>query len=99
VEAELPLDGEATARIHASFAGQPAALYEIEAALVQDGELWIELLADRARCKAAEHRGAGATGGCCGTGDSEGEREPAQAAQESGCGCAPKSGAAVACCA
>src|SRR5687767_6889847 len=52
VEAELPLQGETSARIHASFGGQPAALYDIDRVTARDGQLWIELSPDRTRCKA-----------------------------------------------
>lgn len=68
VERELPLNGETVARIHASFAGQPAALYDVTALTVNEGQLHVELAPDRTRCKAAERRVAGVTGGCCGTG-------------------------------
>ena len=96
VESELPLQGDATARIHASFNGQPAALYEIDAVHARDGQLWIELSPDRTRCKAAERRQESAAGGCCGA--SSTERDETEA---SGCGCGSTKteGAAVACCA
>lgn len=67
VESELPFHGESEARIFASLNGQPASLYEIDAVRAQDGKLWVELNADRARCKAAERKLASATGGCCGS--------------------------------
>lgn len=97
VEKELPLAGEATARIFASFEGQPPALYEIGAVTPRDGQLEIELSADRTRCKAAERGVAAATGGCCG---SE-ENSAGESDAEEGCGCTPTGhrGAKLACCA
>lgn len=86
VEAKLPLKGEALARIHAAFAGQPAALYGIESVTIQDGTLVVELSPDRTRCKAAERQAAILTGGCCGGG----EDKPAETATSSGCGCGSK---------
>lgn len=95
VESELPLDGEATARILASFKGQPAALYDIERVVERDGQLWAELTADRTRCKAAERRAASSSGGCCGTAS-----DPAAETESAGCGCgtAKVDAAAAACC-
>lgn len=95
VEAGLPLNGEATARIHASFRGQPAALYDVEAFEARDGQLWIELSPDRTRCKAAERRVASATGGGCGSSAAPGEQE----GRGCGCGTTQKEKAEVACCA
>ena len=83
VERTLPLDGETPARIHAAFEGLPAALYDIAGATATDGQLWIDLIADRTRCKAAERRVASATGGCCGTGDADTAKDEASA----GCRC------------
>jgi hypothetical protein len=95
VEAELPLNGEATARIHASFNGQPAALYDIEAINAREGQLWIELTPDRTRCKAAERRGGSLTACCSG-----GSEETEHAAAGAGCGCGTAEPAkAAACCA
>lgn len=96
VEAELPLEREATARIHASFRDQPAALYDIAGVTPQDGKLWIELSPDRTRCKAAERRLAAATGGCCGVGADGAEEKESSSC---GCGVAPREAANVACCA
>lgn len=95
VEAELPLQGDASARIHASFNGQPAALYDVEVATARDGKLWIELSPDRTRCKAAERRSAAGGAACCGAG----AEEPAEK-ESAGCGCSTaKAGAtATACC-
>jgi hypothetical protein len=96
VSGELPLNGDATVRIHTSFARQPAALYEIEAVNEADGKLWIELSPDKARCKAAERRVSSATGLCCETALSE------ETAEETGSGCCGSSKAeiaAAACCA
>lgn len=97
VEAELPLNPDATARIHASFAGQGAALYAIDAIDARDGKLWVELSPDRTRCKAAERRLADSGGGCCGTASPEKTETPAR----SGCGCDTRktATAATACCA
>lgn len=99
VEAELPLESAATARIHASFAGQPAALYDVDAVNARDGSLWVELTPDRTRCKAAERRTEAAGGGCCGaSAEQPEEKQPAAAC---GCGAAKTetAGVAVACCA
>lgn len=95
VEAELPLDGEAAARIHASFRGQPAALYDIEAVTAQDGQLVVALSPDRTRCKAAERRLASVTGGCCGVG----AEEAADAEGGGCCGASQKETAGAVCCA
>lgn len=68
VEKELPLDGDVPARIFAALGDAPAALYDIAAVTARDGQLQVELTADRTRCKAAERRAAAApAGGCCGT--------------------------------
>lgn len=84
VEADLPLNGEAEARIHASFADQPAALYEIGSIEAHGGQLAIELRPDRTRCKAAERRLAALAPACCGSGD---ENYTAAADEAGGCGC------------
>jgi hypothetical protein len=99
VEAELPLKADAIARIHTSFAGQPAALYDIGAVTARDGQLWVELIPDKTRCKAAERRAAvGLEGcGCCGV-----DAEPAQenaAGSACGCGAGKNESAAATCCA
>lgn len=96
VEAELPLDGDATARIHASFDGQTAALYDIDAANAREGKLWIELSPDRTRCKAAERRIGSLTGGSCGSGSAAPEEKEAAGC---GCGSAQAETTAAACCA
>lgn len=100
VEAELPLNGEAEARIHASFAGQPAALYEIESIAARGGQLAIELRPDRTRCKAAERRLAALAPACCGSATDD-ESSTAESASACGCGTGAVSTekAAVACCA
>lgn len=97
VEAELPLDGDATARIHASFAGQPAALYDVDTIVARDNQLWIELNPDRTRCKAAERRLAANGGRCCGTAAEN--QENAESTSACGCGSTPAKANAVACCA
>ena len=96
VEAELPLNGEATARIHASFKGEPAALHEIESVNAQDGKLWIELSPDKTRCKAAERGVPSVIGGCCGADDGSGDEKESASC---GCGTTQKEEANVACCA
>lgn len=98
VEAELPLQGEATARIHASFRSQPAALYEVAALEARDGQLWIELSPDQTRCKAAERRLAAATGHCCGSFVNS-AAEPESADAGCGCGTPQKDQTEAACCA
>ena len=80
VERSLPLDAAAPARIHATFDGQPAALYDVASVTPVEGRLWVELTPDRARCKAAERSLATATGGCC-------QPDPQETAQASGTGC------------
>ena len=96
VETELPLNAEATARIHASFNGQPAALFDIETATARGGKLWVELAPDRTRCKAAERR-IGSASGCCGNPSSpEVGTNPSKAC---GCGSPPAEIAPNACCA
>jgi len=97
VEAELPLDGEAPARIYAAFGDEPAALYDVAGLVAKDDGLWVELTADRTRCKAAERRFAAGTGSCCDGGAEGPRRETAEA----GCGCGTKQAdtSAVACCA
>jgi hypothetical protein len=95
VQAELPLNGEATVRIHASFSGEPAALYGIDAINPRDGQLRIELSPDKTRCKAAERRTA-VTDACCGTTTDEPEKKK----EAVGCGCgSTERAAATACCA
>ena len=95
VEAELPLNADATARVHASFDGQPAALYDIDAVTARDGKLWVELTGDRTRCKAAERKLSSVAGGCCGTSADAAADEVAPA-----CGCgSSKAEPEVACCA
>lgn len=86
VESELPLDGAALARIHASFGDQLAALYAIETIAVRDHRLEIALSPDRTRCKAAERRIADGTGGCCGAGNAD-----APEADRGGAGCSDDS--------
>lgn len=96
VEAALPLDGDAVARIHASFKGQPAALYDVDAVSVHDGQLQVELSPDRTRCKALERRVAAVTGGCCGA---EAEDANTTGASACGCGVPEKETAGAGCCA
>lgn len=99
VEAELPLAGGAEARIYASFGEQPAALHGVERVAVVDGRLRVDLVAARARCKAAERRIGALTGGCCGTPAADAEPAAVGAAAGSDCGCAAAPGEArTACC-
>jgi hypothetical protein len=96
VETELPLNGDAVARIHASFEGQPAALYDIEGVTARDGHVWVELSPDKTRCKAAERRLASGSSDCCGTAPAAAEKSSAPV----GCGCGTTEPApAAACCA
>lgn len=97
VEAKLPLQGEALARIHAAFDGQPAALYDIDSVTARDGTLFVELSPDRTRCKAAERKTTELTGGGC----ADGEGQPAEEAAGAGCGCGSPADATktAACCA
>lgn len=96
VEAELPLDGQAPARIHIALDGQLAALYDVETITVRDGKLWVELAPDRTRCKAAERRGVEVGAGCCAP-----KNGASTDKTEEGCGCsgATQEREAVACCA
>jgi hypothetical protein len=97
VEAELHLQGDSIARIHASFEGQPASLYDIEEIVVRDGALWAGLSPDRTRCKAAERSGAGVSGKCCGAASAAPEK--AEAGASCGCGAVKsESAATMACC-
>lgn len=94
VEQKLPLDGTSTARIHASFADDPATLYEIDSVHAAEGRLRIELRPDRTRCKSAERRLAAWSGGCCGSGAVETSSTPV--AGSAGCGCRAPERAATA---
>lgn len=82
VQAKLPLNGDAPARLLASFKGQPAALYDVETVVAEAGKLWVELSPDRTRCKAVERRVAALTGGCCAATDKR-----AATNGSDGCGC------------
>lgn len=92
VEKELPLDGTTAARIFVALGDAPAALYDIAAVTARDGQLHVELTADRTRCKAAERRAAVLTGGCCGAGD-------AGSASDAACCGSSREKNVVACCA
>ena len=110
VQADLPLADEVTARVLVAFGGEPAALHDIGAVRAADGKLQVDLVPDRARCKAAERRIATQTGSCCGVGAQPNEAAraveataAADAAEvetaEIGCACAPVgAGRAVAAC-
>jgi len=91
VEATLPLEGEALARIHASCGDQPAALHDIASINVNSGTLTVELTSDRTRCKAAERQVASPAGGCC---QSVADEKTTQA----GCGCAATPTREAVCC-
>ncbi len=97
VEAELPLADGAEARIYASFGEQPAVLHGVERVAVVDGRLRVDLVADRARCKAAERRIGALTGGCCGTPGADAEPVAAATGPECGCEAAPAEGRAACC--
>ena len=97
VEAELPLSGESVARILMNFDGAPASLFEIETVQAQDGKLWVDLVPDRTRCKAAERKEAAGGSACCGTGTAEGSA-PARNEVACGCGSAQPVSAGVTCC-
>lgn len=96
VEKQLPLEGGTPARIFASFAGQPPALYDVTSVTSRDGVLWVDLAADRTRCKAAERRAESAGGGCCGS-----SAPDASTSSDAACGCGTGDRAepAAACCA
>jgi hypothetical protein len=91
VEKELPLEGDAPARVFVSLGDQGAALYDVESIVPADGQLFVHLTADRARCKAAERRVASLTGGCCGSAEEKDTAALETAAVESGacCGSTP----------
>lgn len=72
VEKELPLTGDAEARIHAVLGDGPPALWDIAAVAPSGGQLVVSLTPDRTRCKAAERRVAGLTGCCSGDDNQEG---------------------------
>lgn len=98
VEKELPLDGETAARVFVALGDAPAALYDIATVAPADGKLWVDLTPDRTRCKSAERRAAALTGGCCGSGETDGaagDSEPAAAC----CGTEPAQAARSSCCA
>lgn len=97
VETELPLKPDAIARIHASFAGGAAALYDVAAVEARDGQLSVELTPDRTRCKSAERRLAAAAGACCGS--SPETTSPVESASSCGCGSNTAEPAAAVCCA
>ena len=95
VQADLPLAEAVTARVLVAFGAEPAALHDIGAVRVADGKLRVELVPDRARCKAAERRSALQGGGCCGAGSHRDEGTAVAdatvvEASEVGCGCAPR---------
>lgn len=89
VQAQIPFPSDSATRVFAAFGEFPAAVYDVRSAAVEDDQLVVELVADRARCKAAERNTAAAAKSCCGTG-----------ATESSCGCGADSKAelATACC-
>jgi hypothetical protein len=96
VERQLPLDGDAPARVFTSFPGQPAALFDINRVEAHDGTLTVTLSPDRTRCKASERAQAAAGQGCCGSAaDQDGEQRA--------CGCSTTAAAstrsAATCCA
>jgi len=64
VEQELPLPGDAEARIHAVLGDGPPALWDIESAGPSGGQLVVSLAPDRTRCKAAERRVCNLLGAC-----------------------------------
>ncbi len=66
VEKELPLNGDAEARIHAVLGEGPPALWDIAAVAPSAGQLVISLTSDRTRCKAAERRVCNLASGKCG---------------------------------
>lgn len=86
VDKELPLDDETEARVHASLGAHPAALYDIAALHVHEGQLLVELTPDRTRCKSAERRAASLTGGCCGSAASA-AADTSSPTESAGCGC------------
>lgn len=96
VETELPLDGTTDARAFVALGEQGAALYDIASVTASEGRLFVQLTADRTRCKAAERRMAAVTGGCCGIGEVAAEKDASETAS-SCCGIAP-SEKNVACC-
>lgn len=87
VEQELPLNGDAPARIHTDFAGGPAALYDVASLTAADGQLIVELAADRTRCKARERAVTANKALDCGEGGSCATPAPAPAEASTGCGC------------
>jgi hypothetical protein len=105
VEKELPLAGDAEARIHTVLGDGPPALWDIESAAPSAGQLIVSLTPDRTRCKAAERRVCNLTSGKCGDNVKDdapccsGESSPAGSDAESAC-CGPSTAQAekAACC-
>ena len=98
VEQQLPLVGDSPARAFVALGDAPAALYDIASVTAHEGRLWVELTADRTRCKAAERRLASLIGGCCGLGESP--AADAAAAESAGacCGAEPTPTGRSSCC-
>ena len=106
VEKELPLTGDAEARIHAALGDGPPALWDIAAVAPSGGQLVVSLTPDRTRCKAAERRVCNLTSGKCGDNAKDDDSpccssEPAPAAREESacCGTSTRKAEKAACCA
>lgn len=79
-----PFDGDTEVRFHTVLGRHPAALYDVDTVAPSAGRLWIELTADRTRCKAAERKVGTLVGGCCGIGE---DAQGSPTAEAEGCGC------------
>ena len=97
VEAQLPLEAESTARVFVALGNDPAALFDIASISASDGRLWVELLPDRTRCKAAERQAGSGGGSCCGSGPETSSQTSSVAA--CACGLEAVENSTKACCA
>lgn len=96
VQSSLPLEEDAVARIHAEILDRPAALYDIDSVAPRQGMLWVELSADRTRCKARERQNAETGSACC----RPRQKTAGHEAVGEGCGCdeSPRETVGTACC-
>lgn len=75
VQREIPLDGDADAKVYAAVGDLPAVTYSVESVGGQGERLVVSLRADAARCKARERRVGQACG--CGTVNASAAAAPA----------------------
>lgn len=67
VQRELPLDGEAEAKVFAGLGEHPASVFTVEGVARSGDQLIVSLRADEARCKAREREARGGQGCGCGS--------------------------------